>query len=148
MNTEQELFYLTLTVGETIDFATRMKTPKTTAPGFASAEESRVGSRDFLLKLLGIQHTFNTKVGNELIRGVSGGERKRVSIVEAMARGAASIAGTIPQVASTPAPHVSALLVTKCYLSLIILLLYLDSVIPNIEQRVFFVLVLVLFAPR
>ncbi|KAH9203103.1 ABC-2 type transporter-domain-containing protein, partial [Leptodontidium sp. 2 PMI_412] len=37
------------------------------------------------LKLLRIQHTFNTKVGNEFIRGVSGGERKRVSIVEAMA---------------------------------------------------------------
>ncbi|KAG4436662.1 hypothetical protein IFR05_007841 [Cadophora sp. M221] len=85
MNTEQELFFPTLTVGETIDFATRMKTPKTAAPGFASPEDARVGSRDFLLKLLGISHTFDTKVGNEFIRGVSGGERKRVSIIEAMA---------------------------------------------------------------
>ncbi|KAH7333166.1 putative Brefeldin A resistance protein [Rhexocercosporidium sp. MPI-PUGE-AT-0058] len=85
MNTEEELFFPTLTVGETIDFATRMKTPKITAPGFATPEDSRVGSRDFLLKLLGISHTFDTKVGNEFIRGVSGGERKRVSIIEAMA---------------------------------------------------------------
>ncbi|KAH6706458.1 atrB, ABC transporter [Leptodontidium sp. MPI-SDFR-AT-0119] len=85
MNTEDELFFPTLTVGETIDFATRMKTPKTAAPGFATPEDARVGSRDFLLKLLGISHTFDTKVGNEYIRGVSGGERKRVSIIEAMA---------------------------------------------------------------
>ncbi|KAH6665200.1 putative Brefeldin A resistance protein [Halenospora varia] len=74
INTEEELFFPTLTVG-TAD----------NPPGFANAEESRLGSRDFLLKLLGISHTFNTKVGNEFIRGVSGGERKRVSLIEAMA---------------------------------------------------------------
>jgi ATP-binding cassette subfamily G (WHITE) protein 2 (PDR) len=32
--------------------------------------------------MLGLTHTMNTKVGNEFIRGVSGGERKRVSIAE------------------------------------------------------------------
>jgi ABC-type multidrug transport system ATPase subunit len=31
----------------------------------------------------GLSHTLNTKVGNDFIRGVSGGERKRVSIAEA-----------------------------------------------------------------
>lgn len=85
MNTEEEVFFPTLTVGQTIDFATRMKTPNHLAPGFTSPEEARVASRDFLLNLLGISHTFDTKVGNEFIRGVSGGERKRVSIIEAMA---------------------------------------------------------------
>ena len=30
----------------------------------------------------GIKHTLNSKVGNEYIRGISGGERKRVSIAE------------------------------------------------------------------
>lgn len=30
----------------------------------------------------GLSHTYNTKVGNDFIRGVSGGERKRVSIAE------------------------------------------------------------------
>ncbi|KRZ98247.1 uncharacterized protein AC631_05993 [Debaryomyces fabryi] len=30
----------------------------------------------------GLSHTKNTKVGNDFIRGVSGGERKRVSIAE------------------------------------------------------------------
>ena len=85
LNTEEEIFFPTLTVAQTIDFATRMKTPHKLAPGYDNAEDSRVASRDFLLKALGVYHTLDTKVGNEFIRGVSGGERKRVSIVEAMA---------------------------------------------------------------
>lgn len=85
LNTEEEIFFPTLTVAQTIDFATRMKIPHKPAPGYDKAEDSRVASRDFLLKMLGIYHTLDTKVGNEFIRGVSGGERKRVSIVEAMA---------------------------------------------------------------
>lgn len=36
----------------------------------------------------GISHTINTKVGNDFVRGVSGGERKRVSIAEASLAGA------------------------------------------------------------
>jgi len=34
---------------------------------------------------MGISHTHDTKVGNEFVRGDSGGERKRVSILEVMA---------------------------------------------------------------
>lgn len=34
---------------------------------------------------MGISHTADTKVGNEYVRGVSGGERKRVSIIETLA---------------------------------------------------------------
>src|ERR1700733_10717118 len=34
---------------------------------------------------MGIAHTHETKVGNEFVRGVSGGERKRVSIIETLA---------------------------------------------------------------
>ncbi|CRK34697.1 hypothetical protein BN1723_014897 [Verticillium longisporum] len=40
------------------------------------------------LETLGIAHTSDTVVGNEFIRGVSGGERKRVSIAEVMETGA------------------------------------------------------------
>ena len=38
-----------------------------------------------LLRMLNISHTANTYVGDEFVRGVSGGERKRVSIAEMMA---------------------------------------------------------------
>lgn len=38
-----------------------------------------------LLKMLNITHTRKTLVGNAFVRGVSGGERKRVSILEMMA---------------------------------------------------------------
>lgn len=39
------------------------------------------------MAVFGLSHTYNTKVGNDFVRGVSGGERKRVSIAEmALAR--------------------------------------------------------------
>jgi ATP-binding cassette subfamily G (WHITE) protein 2 (SNQ2) len=74
MNTEEEIFFPSLTVGQTIDFATRMKVPNYTTSGFANREEARNASKEFLLKQLGISHTQSTKVGNEYIRGVCGGK--------------------------------------------------------------------------
>lgn len=85
MNTEEELFFPTLTVGQTIDFATRMKVPFHRPSNSGSPEEYQQANRDFLLKSMGISHTHETKVGNEYVRGVSGGERKRVSIIEMLA---------------------------------------------------------------
>ncbi|CCG84810.1 protein of unknown function [Taphrina deformans PYCC 5710] len=84
MNTEEELFYPTLTVGQTIDFATKMKVPYK-RPESGSEEEWQTENRSFLLRSMGIEHTHDTKVGNEYVRGVSGGERKRVSIIETLA---------------------------------------------------------------
>ncbi len=40
-----------------------------------------------VMAIFGLSHTYNTKVGNDFIRGVSGGERKRVSIAEMMVAG-------------------------------------------------------------
>jgi ABC-type multidrug transport system ATPase subunit len=85
MNTEEELFFPTLTVGQTVDFATRMKIPRHLPSNIKSPVEYQRENRDFLLKSMGISHTHDTKVGNEFVRGVSGGERKRVSIIETMA---------------------------------------------------------------
>jgi ATP-binding cassette subfamily G (WHITE) protein 2 (SNQ2) len=81
MNTEEELFFPSLTAGQTLDFATRMKVP---ADATNPADYQRQ-TREFLLKAMGIEHTRDTRVGNEFVRGVSGGERKRVSIIETMA---------------------------------------------------------------
>lgn len=44
--------------------------------------------RDVIMAMFGIAHTVNTKVGDDLTRGVSGGERKRVSIAEVALAGA------------------------------------------------------------
>lgn len=40
--------------------------------------------RDTVMAVFGISHTINTFVGNDFVRGVSGGERKRVTIAEAV----------------------------------------------------------------
>jgi ABC-type multidrug transport system ATPase subunit len=85
MNTEDELFFPTLTVGQTIDFATRMKVPFNLPSNHGTNADFQRESRDFLLRSMGISHTHDTKVGNEYVRGVSGGERKRVSIIETLA---------------------------------------------------------------
>ena len=44
--------------------------------------------RDVVLAMFGLTHTLHTKVGNDFIWGVSGGERKRVSIAECILGGA------------------------------------------------------------
>ena len=76
----------TLTVAQTLDFALSLKTPGPNGrlPGM-SRKEFDDNVRSTLLKMLNISHTANTYVGDEFVRGVSGGERKRVSIAEMMA---------------------------------------------------------------
>lgn len=83
MNTEEEIFYPTLTVEDTINFAARNKAPHRLPPG-TTRQQYVQDNKDFLLRLAGISHTANTKVGDAFTRGVSGGERKRVSILECL----------------------------------------------------------------
>lgn len=85
MNTEEELFYPRLTVGQTMEFASRLKVPFHLPDGVKSVDEYTAETKQFLLESMGITHTADTKVGNEFVRGVSGGERKRVSIIECLA---------------------------------------------------------------
>lgn len=86
-NPEADMHYATLTVGQTIRFALNTKTPGKRLPNQSKASfVSTVES--MLLRMLNIEHTRDTLVGDEFVRGVSGGERKRVSIAEMMATGA------------------------------------------------------------
>ncbi|RDW93714.1 putative ABC transporter [Aspergillus mulundensis] len=84
-NPEEDLHYATLTVRETIMFALKTRTPDKDSrlPG-----ESRKDYQETFLstiaKLFWIEHCLGTKVGGEIVRGVSGGEKKRVSIGEAL----------------------------------------------------------------
>ncbi|KIW36207.1 uncharacterized protein PV06_11504 [Exophiala oligosperma] len=85
INTEEEIFFPSLTVSQTMDFATRMKVSANRPDKLRSPEAYQQYFKDFLLASMGIEHTNDTKVGNEYIRGVSGGERKRISIIECLA---------------------------------------------------------------
>ncbi|KAL2054657.1 hypothetical protein ABVK25_004960 [Lepraria finkii] len=85
INTEEELFFPTLEAGHTMDFATKLKVPNQLPTNIKTPGEFQKDYRNFLLKALGIEHTEHTKVGNEYVRGVSGGERKRISIAETIA---------------------------------------------------------------
>lgn len=65
-----------------MEFAYYTKTPRTKPEGPASdADYINIMTKQ-TLSSLGIDHTADTKVGDEFIRGVSGGERKRVSLAE------------------------------------------------------------------
>ena len=74
----------TLTVAQTLDFALDTKVPKKRLPG-ESKSQFKKDVINTLLKMYNIEHTKNTLLGGSArVRGVSGGERKRVSIAEMM----------------------------------------------------------------
>lgn len=66
-------------------FALRNKVPNERPEELADRRDFVHQKRDDILNSLGISHTKKTLVGNEFIRGVSGGERKRVSLAEVLA---------------------------------------------------------------
>jgi ATP-binding cassette, subfamily G (WHITE), member 2, SNQ2 len=86
-NQEDDVHHPTLTVGQTLGFALDLKTPGK-RPNGMSKKDFKDAVIKLLLKMFNIEHTINTIVGNPFARGVSGGERKRVSIAEMMITGA------------------------------------------------------------
>ncbi|KAJ5771410.1 uncharacterized protein N7511_003461 [Penicillium nucicola] len=84
-NNEDDLHFATLSVNRTIKFALRNKVPSERPEQLKNRKDFVQDHRDGILDSLGISHTKKTMVGNEFIRGVSGGERKRVSLAEVMA---------------------------------------------------------------
>ncbi|KAF1984195.1 ABC drug exporter AbcA [Aulographum hederae CBS 113979] len=83
---EVDVHFPMMTVGDTLYFAARARAPKF-IPGGVSKHEYAEHMRDVIMATFGISHTLNTQVGNDFVRGVSGGERKRVSIAEAALSG-------------------------------------------------------------
>lgn len=84
-NDEDDIHFASLTVWRTLKFALMNKSKK------AVSRDIPVIA-DALMRMFGISHTKYTQVGDEYIRGVSGGERKRVSIAETLASKATVIA--------------------------------------------------------
>ncbi|KAF7548958.1 hypothetical protein G7Z17_g6710 [Cylindrodendrum hubeiense] len=82
-NAEDDIHHPTLTVEQTLGFALDTKMPAK-RPGGMSKNEFKQSVITTLLKMFNIEHTRKTVVGDHFVRGVSGGERKRVSIAEGM----------------------------------------------------------------
>ncbi|KAI1390686.1 ABC-2 type transporter-domain-containing protein [Hypoxylon trugodes] len=77
-NPEDDTHFASLNVWQTFTFALMNKTKR-------GCKEEIPIIADALMKIFGISHTKYTRIGDEYIRGVSGGERKRVSIAETLA---------------------------------------------------------------
>jgi len=84
---EVDVHFPQLTVGQTLEFAAQARAPRH-IPGGIDRQDFARRQRDVIMAVFGISHTLNTPVGNDFIRGVSGGERKRVTIAEAALSGA------------------------------------------------------------
>ena len=77
-NPEDDQHFPALNVWQTLKFSLLNKTKK--------REKGEINVIiDALMRMFGISHTKHTLVGNEFVRGISGGERKRVSIAETLA---------------------------------------------------------------
>lgn len=80
-NAEADIHLPHLTVYQTLLTVARLRTPQNRIKG-VSREAWANHVTEVAMATYGLSHTRNTKVGSELVRGVSGGERKRVSIAE------------------------------------------------------------------
>lgn len=80
-NKEVDLHFPHLSVGQTLTFAAHARAPHRRIEGMSRAEYVNMITQ-VVLSVFGLSHTYNTKVGDNFIRGVSGGERKRISIAE------------------------------------------------------------------
>ena len=80
---EDDVHFPTLTVDQTLTFAAASRTPLQRL-GATRRQFAHVLTQA-LLAVFGLRHAKNTPIGDAVIRGVSGGEKKRVSITEALA---------------------------------------------------------------
>jgi ATP-binding cassette, subfamily G (WHITE), member 2 len=71
---QDDLHIATLTVAETIRFAAWTRMPEGTS------EEQREKRVELLLGMMTLQHVRNSRVGDAMTKGISGGELKRLSI--------------------------------------------------------------------
>jgi ABC-type multidrug transport system ATPase subunit len=81
MNIKEEIIFLALTVGDTIDFAACLKVSSHIPLGVKGARKYAQVDKEFLLRTMKFEHTGATEVGDAYICGISGGEKKRMSIV-------------------------------------------------------------------
>lgn len=87
---ESDDHFPTLTVAETLRFAIRARCSPDTSAKDIDAMVFQLAS------LVGLEHVMTTRVGDAYIRGVSGGERRRVSLAEVLATCAGQVVLQVP----------------------------------------------------
>ncbi|RAH67553.1 uncharacterized protein BO66DRAFT_403745 [Aspergillus aculeatinus CBS 121060] len=83
-NDEEDIHFPSLSVQDTMEFALRLRWPAGDPQQPHERQFTRTMTERLLAKL-GMSHTRDTIVDDAFIRGVSGGERKRVSLAEVLA---------------------------------------------------------------
>jgi ATP-binding cassette, subfamily G (WHITE), member 2, SNQ2 len=81
---EDDIHFSTLTVEQTIEFAASTRAPQARIDRKSREDYVRIITNVYAT-IFGLMHVMHTRVGDQAIRGVSGGEKKRVSISEALA---------------------------------------------------------------
>ena len=72
--TQEDALFPTATCREAFEFSARLRLPE------SFTDEQRKNLVDDMIDSLGLKKCENTYIGSELIRGISGGEKKRVAI--------------------------------------------------------------------
>ncbi|KAF3069069.1 ABC transporter CDR4 [Daldinia childiae] len=86
---ELDVHFPELTLGETLGFAATARAYQNQNDNQRNENNSQHSSPSSLVaSIFGLSNSFQTLMGNEMIRGVSGGEKKRTSIAEAFIAGA------------------------------------------------------------
>ncbi|CAI7650812.1 unnamed protein product [Penicillium glandicola] len=80
-NQEADHHFPNLTVGQTLEFAAHARAPHNRV-GNMSRDQYIKSVVKVVMDTFGLTQSYDTNVGNDFVPGVSGGERKRVSIAE------------------------------------------------------------------
>lgn len=71
---QEDILYADLTVRETLLYSALLKLP------WSISYREKREIVDHLIQMLGLEAARNTRIGGTLLRGISGGEKRRVSI--------------------------------------------------------------------
>ncbi|KIY47084.1 pleiotropic drug resistance ABC transporter [Fistulina hepatica ATCC 64428] len=91
---EDDIHFPSLTVAQTVQFAVRCRAPQGADARIGKEASLKLGASrdayvnfvtDILLTVFGLRSVQDTIVGDHLLHGVSGGQKKRVSLAEVMA---------------------------------------------------------------
>ncbi|WVZ24093.1 hypothetical protein V8G54_002637 [Vigna mungo] len=72
--TQDDTLMTTLTVGEAVHYSAQLQLPDT------MSKQEKKERADFTIREMGLQDAINTRIGGLFVKGISGGQKRRVSI--------------------------------------------------------------------